>query len=71
MTNALALLVPLALLVSSPVAKEPVASKDAPPAAGPHSQAITAGGFVFAAGQIARDPATGKVVEGDIKASRQ
>jgi len=65
--NTLGLLGSLALLVSSPAAKQPVATKDAPPAAGPYSQAIKAGGFVFAAGQIARDPATNKVVEGDVK----
>jgi 2-iminobutanoate/2-iminopropanoate deaminase len=60
----------LALLFASPAAKEPVSTKDAPPAAGPYSQAIKAGGFVFAAGQIGRDPATNKV-EGDIKAQTE
>jgi 2-iminobutanoate/2-iminopropanoate deaminase len=43
-----------------------VASKGAPAAAGPYSQAIKAGGLVFAAGQTGRDPATNKLVEGDI-----
>ena len=38
----------------------------APSAIGPYSQAIMAGGFVFTAGQIALDPATGELVEGDI-----
>ena len=52
---------------SSP-AKEAVASPDAPKAIGPYSQAIKAGDFVFAAGQIAIDPATGQLVQGDIKA---
>ena len=61
----------LLALVATPVAKEAVSTKDAPPAAGPYSQAIKAGGFVFAAGQIARDPATGKVVAGDIKAQTE
>jgi len=69
--NPLGLLGSLALLVSSPAAKQPVATKDAPPAAGPYSQAIKAGGFVFAAGQVARDPATNKVIEGDIKAQTE
>jgi len=44
-----------------------VLSKDAPAPVGPYSQAIIAGGLVFAAGQIPLDPATGKLVEGDIE----
>lgn len=43
-----------------------VVAKDAPPASGPYSQGIKAGVFVFAAGQVGRDPATGKLVEGGI-----
>ncbi len=46
-------------------------TKDVPPPIGPFSQAIKAGGFVFASGQIAIDPATGKLVEGDIKAQTE
>jgi 2-iminobutanoate/2-iminopropanoate deaminase len=38
----------------------------APSAIGPYSQAIIAGGFVFTAGQIALDPGSGEIVEGDI-----
>lgn len=38
----------------------------APAAIGPYSQATRAGGFLFTAGQIALDPATGNVVEGDV-----
>ena len=41
-------------------------TKDAPEAIGPYSQATTAGGFLFTAGQIALDPATTQVVEGDV-----
>jgi 2-iminobutanoate/2-iminopropanoate deaminase len=33
---------------------------------GPYSQAIKAGGFVYTAGQVGIDPATGKMVEGGI-----
>jgi 2-iminobutanoate/2-iminopropanoate deaminase len=40
-----------------------VSSTGAPKAVGPYSQAIVAGGFVFTAGQIPLDPATGKLVE--------
>lgn len=45
-----------------------VQTNDAPRAIGPYSQAIKAGEFVFCAGQIGRDPATNKLVEGDIAA---
>jgi len=38
----------------------------APAAIGPYSQGVLAGGFLFTAGQIALDPATGQVVEGDV-----
>jgi 2-iminobutanoate/2-iminopropanoate deaminase len=38
----------------------------APEAIGPYSQAIKAGGFVFASGQIPLDPETGKFVAGGI-----
>ncbi len=43
-----------------------VATDGAPAAIGPYSQAIRAGGFVFTAGQIPLDPATGQVVAGGI-----
>lgn len=46
----------------------PVHSDDAPKAIGPYSQAVVAGGFVFASGQIALDPATGQLVAGGIDA---
>jgi len=35
---------------------------------GPYNQAVAVNGLVFTSGQIPVDPATGKVVEGDIKA---
>lgn len=38
----------------------------APAAIGPYSQAIVHGGLVFTAGQIALDPGTGELIEGDI-----
>ncbi|HKW01900.1 MAG TPA: RidA family protein [Vicinamibacterales bacterium] len=41
-------------------------TKDAPAAIGPYSQAIRAGGFLFASGQIPLDPATGALVPGGI-----
>lgn len=45
-----------------------IRSERAPAAIGPYSQAILAGGFLYTAGQIALDPATGQVVEGDVVA---
>ncbi len=50
---------------------EVVATKDAPQAIGPYSQAIKAGGFLFSSGQIAIDPATGQVIEGDVAAQTE
>ncbi len=40
----------------------------APAAIGPYSQAVVAGDFVFTAGQIGLDPATGAMVEGGVEA---
>lgn len=40
----------------------------APEPVGPYSQAIRSGNLVFAAGQVALDPATGQLVEGGIEA---
>jgi 2-iminobutanoate/2-iminopropanoate deaminase len=45
-----------------------ISSPDAPKAVGPYSQAIRAGDFIFCAGQGGFDPATGKIVEGGIRA---
>ncbi len=45
-----------------------IQTKDAPSAIGPYSQGVVAGGFLFTAGQIALDPATGQVVTGDVSA---
>jgi len=44
----------------------PVSTPHAPGAIGPYSQAIRAGDFLFASGQIPLDPVTGKVVGGGI-----
>jgi 2-iminobutanoate/2-iminopropanoate deaminase len=45
---------------------EYLVTTEAPAAIGPYAQATRAGGFLFTAGQIALDPATGQVVEGDV-----
>jgi 2-iminobutanoate/2-iminopropanoate deaminase len=43
----------------------------APAAIGPYSQAVIAGNFLFTAGQIALDPATGQIVAGDVAAQAE
>jgi 2-iminobutanoate/2-iminopropanoate deaminase len=46
--------------------KDNIQTEQAPQAIGPYSQAIRAGGFLFASGQIPIDPQTGQFVEGGI-----
>jgi 2-iminobutanoate/2-iminopropanoate deaminase len=46
-------------------AKRCVATAGAPKAVGPYSQAVVAGGLVFASGQIPLDPQSGKLIESD------
>lgn len=49
-----------------------IATKNAPGAIGPYSQAVkTAGGMLFVSGQIPLVPATGEMVEGGIEAQTQ
>ena len=48
-----------------------IATDRAPKAIGPYSQAVSAGGFLFASGQIPLDPATGELVGGGIEASTE
>ncbi len=45
-----------------------VSTNSAPAALGPYSQAIALDGMVYASGQIAIDPASGQLVEGDVQA---
>ena len=46
--------------------RQAVSTSSAPQAIGPYSQAIRAGGLLFASGQIPLDPVTGTLVEGSI-----
>ena len=49
-----------------------VVTSDAPKAIGPYSQAVTAGDFIFTAGQIALDPATMEIsAEGIVEQTEQ
>jgi 2-iminobutanoate/2-iminopropanoate deaminase len=45
-----------------------IATAAAPAAIGPYSQAVRVGSFVFTAGQIGLDPATGQLVADDVEA---
>ncbi len=51
--------------------KEILSTDEAPPAAGPYSQAVIAGDFIFAAGQLGIDPKTGELAEGIEAQTRQ
>ena len=46
------------------MSKKIISTDKAPAAIGPYSQAVEAGGFVYASGQIPIDPATGNIPEG-------
>jgi 2-iminobutanoate/2-iminopropanoate deaminase len=51
--------------------REVVATANAPKAIGPYSQAIRAGGMIFCSGQIALDPVTNQLIEGDVAAQTE
>jgi 2-iminobutanoate/2-iminopropanoate deaminase len=46
--------------------KDVISTEKGPQAIGPYSQAIRANGMVFISGQVAFDPASGQLVEGDV-----
>jgi 2-iminobutanoate/2-iminopropanoate deaminase len=46
--------------------RQPITAENAPAAVGPYSHAVRSGGFLFLSGQTPLDPATGKLVDGDI-----
>ena len=54
--------------MTTEVKKTHVRTPGAPAAIGPYSQAIVANGLVFCSGQVAIDPQTNELVEGDIRA---
>ena len=51
--------------------KQIIHTDHAPAAVGPYSQGVISGNLLFTAGQVALDPATGKLVEGDIQAQTE
>ena len=44
-----------------------VCTGDVPNAIGPYSQAVRGGGFIFVSGQLALNPATQQIIEGDAR----
>ena len=48
--------------------KRIIKTSDAPAAIGPYSQAVEVNGTLYISGQIAIDPKTGKLIDGDIQA---
>lgn len=49
------------------LSKEIISSANAPAAIGPYSQAVLVGNTLYCSGQIAIDPATGQMVQGDVQ----
>ena len=50
------------------MSREVIQTEKAPRAIGPYAQAIKVDGLLFTSGQIALDPTTGKLIDGDISA---
>ena len=65
-TRLLPVIVVAASLVgcAAPGTKTVIASKDAPEAIGPYSQAVRAGDVIYLSGQIGLDPVSGQLLEG-------
>ena len=51
--------------------KKMIATKNAPAAIGPYSQATEAGGLIFISGQLPINPATGELAPAEIKAQTE
>lgn len=51
--------------------KQIIATENAPAAVGPYSQAVRVGDLVYTAGQIALDPASMTLVQGDVQAQAE
>src|SRR5580698_10577729 len=51
--------------------KKIISTEHAPKALGPYSQAVVSNGFAFLSGQIAIDPTTNQLMEGDVAAQTE
>jgi 2-iminobutanoate/2-iminopropanoate deaminase len=71
MRIALSVVLLASLAACVPPGRRVIASDTAPKAIGPYSQAVGAHGFVFLSGQIPVDPATGNLIDGDVKAQTE
>jgi 2-iminobutanoate/2-iminopropanoate deaminase len=54
-----------------PMSHEAILTEDAPAPIGPYSQAVRSGKTLFCSGQVALDPKTGDLVEGDAAAQAE
>ena len=50
------------------MSREAINTEKAPKAIGPYEQAVKCNGLLFTSGQIALDPATGTLIDGDVSA---
>ncbi len=50
-----------------PTRREPIRTPHAPAAIGPYSQGVLVGNTLYCSGQVALDPATGRLIEGDVE----
>ena len=48
-----------------------VSSNNAPKPIGPYTQGVISGGFLFCSGQVALDPKTNELIEGDVAAQTE
>lgn len=53
--------------IQPPTHREQVRAVQAPPAIGPYSQGVLVGNVLYCSGQIALDPETGRMIEGDVQ----
>ena len=51
--------------------RKAVTTSKAPKAIGPYSQAVKCNGLIFVSGQVAIDPATQQIIEGDVAAQTE
>lgn len=51
--------------------RKAITTSKAPKAIGPYSQAVKCNGLIFVSGQVAIDPATQQVIEGDVAAQTE
>ena len=53
------------------MSRQAIVTNKVAPAIGPFSIGVRAGGFVFLSGQVALDPASGKLIAGDVSAQTE